>query len=100
MKTLNLGAIFALVVLIAIVYVLAGAGVGRVHAESQHNSDVSGFCTDNDDFGMSHGACVSLGEANVNALAGRGITDGVAICRVLEEVFGPFNFGQCVIRYR
>ena len=100
MKRLNLGAIIALVVLIAVVYMLAGSAVGRVQAESKDNSNVSGFCSDNDDFGMSHGACVSLGEANVNALAGRGITDGVAICRALEDVFGPFNFGQCVIRYR
>jgi hypothetical protein len=100
MKRLNISAIISAVVLVAVVYILVGGAVGRVQAESQQHSDVSGFCKDNDDFGMSHGACVSLGEANVNALAARGITDGVAICRALEQVFGPFNFGQCVIRYR
>jgi hypothetical protein len=99
MKRSNIAKAVALVVIVAITYMLAGA-VGRVQANSSDNADVSGFCSDNDDFGMSHGQCVSLGEANVNALAGRGISDGVAICRSLEQIFGPFNFGQCVIRYR
>jgi hypothetical protein len=100
MKTSNVSKAIALVVIIAIVYMLAGAAVRQVQANSLANGDVSGFCSDNDDFGMSHGECVSFGEANVNALAGRGITDGVAICKSLEQVFGHFNFGQCVIRYR
>ena len=100
MKRSNVGTALTLVVTIAVVCMLAGAAVGQVQADSSNNPDVSGFCSDNDDFGMSHGECVSLGEANVNALAGRGITDGVAICKVLEQIFGPFNFGQCVIRYR
>jgi hypothetical protein len=86
-------------VAVATVFMVSGAA-GDFPTGAANHGDVSGFCSDNDDFGMSHGECVAIGEANVNALAGRGISDGVAICKILEEVFGPFNFGQCVIHYR
>ena len=86
--------------LVAVVTVfLASSSAGDFPTGAADHADVSGFCKDNDDFGMSHGQCVAIGQANINALAGRGITDGVAICKMLEEVFGPFNFGQCLSRY-
>ena len=87
------------VVALVTVFMVSGSA-GDFPTGAANHGDVSGFCSDNDDFGMSHGECVAIGQANVNALAGRGISDGVAICKILEEVFGPFNFGQCVIRYR
>lgn len=90
---------FVLLALIG-VFVVAGP-VGKVQAGQAPSprGDVSGFCSDNDDFGMSHGECVSFAEANINALEGRGNTDGVAICEMLERVFGPFPLGQCISRF-
>jgi len=85
------------VALVTVFIVSGSAGDFPIGAGSHAN--VSGFCTDNDDFGMGHGQCVAIGQANINALAGRGISDGVAICKMLEEVFGPFNFGQCLSHY-
>ena len=72
---------------------------GKVQANPSPNADVSGFCSDNDDFGMSHGECVSVGETNVNALEGRGITDVVTVCKILEGVFGPFPLGNCISHF-
>jgi hypothetical protein len=86
------------IVLIGLIAVLAVAG-STENLQAGSNADVSGFCRDNDDFGMSHGECVSIGETNVNALAQRGVTDGVTICQILHDVFGPFPLGNCVSRY-
>jgi len=97
MKKTGLRFAIAAVALIAVV-MLAGSSES-VQAGSSSNADVSGFCKDNDDFGMSHGTCVSIGETNVNALAQRGATDGVTICKILEQVFGPFPLGECVSRF-
>jgi hypothetical protein len=97
MKKLHFRVAIALVALIA-VFIVTGS-TGKVHADPSSHGDVSGFCRDNADFGTSHGECVSIGEAHVNALADRGVTDGVAICKILEQVFGPFPLGQCVMRF-
>src|SRR5436190_15199021 len=96
MKKLNFAAL-ALTALIA-VFMLAGS-TEKVEAAPSPHGDVSGFCNDNDDFGRSHGECVSVAEANINALEGRGNTDSVAICKILEQVFGPFPLGQCISRF-
>jgi len=91
---------FAIALVVVFTVFMVSGSAGDFPTGAASHGDVSGFCSDNDDFGMSHGQCVAIGQANINALAGRGITDGVAICKMLEEVFGPFNFGQCIIRYR
>jgi hypothetical protein len=77
---------------------MAGS-IPHARANPSPQADVQGFCSDNEDFGMSHGECVSIAETNVNALAARGNTDGVTICQILENVFGPFPMGQCVSRF-
>ena len=87
----------ALVTLMA-VFVFVSS-VARLQANPSPHGDVSGFCSENNDFGYSHGDCVSIGETNVNALADRGITDGVTICRILENAFGPFPLGRCVTHF-
>jgi len=97
MKNLNLRIAIALVAVLAL-FVMAGS-TQKVHADSSPHGDVSGFCSDNDDFGRSHGECVSIAQAAVNAIAGRGNADGVEICKLLEQMFGPFPMGQCVYRY-
>jgi hypothetical protein len=90
-------------VLLALIGVCVGAGsAGKVQAGQAgpaSHGDVSGFCSDNNDFGTSHGECVSVAEANINALEDRGNADGVAICKMLERVFGPFPLGQCISRF-
>jgi hypothetical protein len=87
-------------VLLALIAVFLAAGpVGKVQADPSPHGDISGFCSDNDDFGMSHGECVSVAEANINALEGTGNADGVAICKMMERVFGPFPLGQCISRF-
>ena len=90
-------------VLLAVIgmFVVAGSA-GKVQAGQAgptSHRDVSGFCSDNNDFGRSHGECVSVVEANINALEGRGNADNVAICKILERVFGPFPLGQCISRF-
>jgi hypothetical protein len=97
MKRTNFRVVIALLAVVAVV-VLAGP-VERAQADSPDHADVNGFCSDNDDFGMSHGECVSITQTHVNALAERGNTDGVTICKVLQEVFGPFPLGDCVRRF-
>ena len=87
------------VVLVGMIAVFMAGSAGKVQAYGSPNADVSGFCSDNNDFGMSHGQCVSIAQANVNALAQRGNTDGVAICKILEQVFGPYPLGTCVSRF-
>ena len=91
---------FVLLALIG-VFVVAGSAVKVQAGQALPTShgDVSGFCSDNDDFGMSHGECVSVVEANINALEGRGIADSVAICKMLERAIGPFPLGQCISRF-
>ena len=98
MKRVNV----AVVLLALIGLFVVASPVGKVQAGQASPSargDISGFCSDNDDFGMSHGECVSVAEANINALEGRGNADGVAICKMLERVFGPFPLGQCISRF-
>ena len=98
MKKLNFR--FAIAVLGLAVFILAASfGSVRVHAGPSSNGAVSGFCSDNDDFGRSHGDCVSIGEADVNALEQRGVTDSVELCKYLEHVFGPFPMGNCISRF-
>ena len=58
---------------------------------------VEQFCTDNNNFGVSHGTCVSIIQAESN----NGNADPVAFCKIFElEVqqagFPPFPLGQCV----
>ena len=96
MKNMNFRYAIAVMALIALL--VAVAPVRNVQAAPSLNPDVSGFCSDNDDFGLSHGQCTSIAETNINALAGRGNTDNVTICKALENVFGPFPLGQCVSR--
>ena len=91
---------FTVTVLAFAVFILAGSFSSvTVHADPTSSAAVSGFCSDNDDFGRSHGDCVSIGEANVNTLEQRGVTDSVALCRYLEHVFGPFPMGNCVSHF-
>jgi len=97
MKKQNFRIGFALVGLIAALIVTGS--VHKVQAGPPSHADVSGFCSDNSDFGRSHGECVSLGEAAVNAVEGRGITEAVAVCKVLEAVFGRFPLGNCVSHF-
>jgi hypothetical protein len=93
--------IFIAIALVALATLLFVSGpVNAVHAQSPADrEDIQGFCNDNNDFGMSHGDCVSVAETNINALAGSGNTDGVTICKILENVFGPFPMGDCVNRF-
>jgi hypothetical protein len=97
MKKLNVRIGIALVGLTAVL-IVAGS-VNKAQAGPPSHADVSGFCSDNNDFGRSHGECVSVGEAAVNAVEGRGITEAVAVCKILEGVFGPFPLGQCVSHF-
>jgi hypothetical protein len=97
MKTLNFRVATLLVALIAALTVTGSAD--KVQAGPSPHAAINGFCDANNDFGHSHGECVSIAETNVNALANRGVTDGVTICKVLEEVFGPFPLGDCVSRF-
>jgi len=97
MKSSKLRVAIALLGLAAVVTVVSS--VRKVQADSSPHADVSGFCSYNDNFGHSHGECVSIAQANVNALAGNGIADAVAICKILEGVFGPFPLGQCVSHF-
>jgi hypothetical protein len=97
MKKLNFRVAVAVVGLIT-VFIMAGSAK-KLQADPSPNAAVSGFCSDNDDFGLRHGECVSIAEANVNALAGRGIADTLTVCKILEQVFGPFPLGQCVSRF-
>jgi len=97
MKRINLRLTIVSAGLIA-AFVLA-VPAGKLAAAPDRNSDVSGFCTANDDFGRSHGECVSIGEANVNALEQRGVTSDVAICKILHQVFGPFPLGNCISHF-
>jgi hypothetical protein len=97
MKNLNLRGAIALVAVIALIVVAGSAR--KLQADSSLHADVSGFCSNNDDFGRSHGECVSIAQAAVNATAGLGNADGVEICKILEQIFGPFPLGQCLRRY-
>jgi hypothetical protein len=97
MKTTNLRLTIVSAGLIA-AFMLA-VPAGKLAAVPNPNADVSGFCSANNDFGRSHGECVSIGEANVNALAQRGVTDDVAICKILQQVFGPFPLGNCISHF-
>ena len=78
MKIVNSRLTIAMAGLIA-VFLLAGSA-DKVQANPSPNAGVSGFCTANNDFGTSHGQCVSVGETNVNALEQRGVTDAVTGC--------------------
>jgi len=97
MKRLNLRVAITVVALMT-VFIIAGSA-GKVQADPSPQENVNRFCTDNGDFAMSHGECVSIGETNINALADRGVTDAVTICKILEEVFGPFPLGRCISRF-
>jgi hypothetical protein len=88
------------VAIVGLIAVLIMAGSARkLQADPSPNAAVNGFCSDNDDFGLRHGQCVSIAEAFVNALANRGVADAINTCKILEQVFGPFPLGQCVSRF-
>src|SRR5262245_41910222 len=87
MKKPNLHVAGCLSALLALV--LIASVTVKVHADPAPNSSVSQFCTENNDFGRTHGECVSIWEANANALAGKGIAEAVALCKILQEVLGP-----------
>src|SRR5262249_19869633 len=97
MKKLDFRVAIAVVGLITVFFMAGSART--LQADPSPNAAVSGFCSDNDDFGLAHGQCVSITEAYVNALAGRGIADTINTCKILEQVFGPFPLGQCVSRF-
>jgi hypothetical protein len=97
MKKTNLHVAVCLSAVIAL-FLMASATV-KVQADPAPNSNVSQFCTENNDFGHTHGECVSIWEANANAFAGKGIAEAVALCKILEEVFGPFPLGQCISHF-
>ena len=97
MKKTNVRLTIVSVGLIAAFMLVAPAG--KLAAVPNPNTGVSSFCSENNDFDRSHGECVSIGEANVNALAERGVTDDVTICRILQQVFGPFPLGNCISHF-
>ena len=96
MKNLNLRGAVVLLAVVALIVVAGSAQ--KVKADSPHG-DSSGFCSDNDNFGRTHGECVSIAEAAAHATAGLGNADGVEICKLLEQIFGPFPLGQCISHY-
>ena len=71
-----------------------------VLAAPGHNA--SQYCKENDDYGVSHGKCVSTVEACIPP--GTAYPDAVCICKFLkatdptgyEEFFGSLGLGQCI----
>jgi len=88
MKKLLIGAVSA----VALSFAFAG-GANAAPNWSQ-------FCTDNSDFGLSHGECTSLFNSYYNK--GKGNNDASAICKDIKLSDPAFfdanwkNHGQCV----